>query len=135
MDTGLNVRPVLAAQSAPARVDPPVTRQAVVPELPDTQAVTAASEDVPVRFNEESGARNMRAALNSALDQKTSKLASTPVSQVVRDEATKELIFRKVNPETGRIVGQYPDEAIMRLKAYNAQLRKEELDAPKNVVA
>ncbi len=135
MDTGLNIRPVLAAQSAPVRVDPPVARQAVAPELPDTQAVTAASEDVPVRFNEESGARNLRAALNSALDRKASKIAEPPVSQVVRDEATKELIFRKVNPETGRIVGQYPDEAIMRLKAYNAQLRKEELDAPKNVVA
>ncbi|MGL4241731.1 MAG: hypothetical protein ACRCTI_11515 [Beijerinckiaceae bacterium] len=135
MDTGLNVRPVPPVGSAPVRIDPPVARQTVAPELPDAQAVTAATEDAPVRFNEEAGSRDLRAALNSAIDTKVGRLPVQPVSKVAQDEATKELIFRKVNPETGQIIGQFPEEAALRLKAYNAQQRREEAESARTFLA
>jgi hypothetical protein len=135
MDTGLNVRPVPSVGSAPVRIDPPAARQTAAPELPDTQAVTAATEDAPVRFNEEAGSRELRAALNSAFDSRANSLPVQPVSKVERDATTKELVFRKVNPETGQIVGQFPEEALLRLKAYNAQVLRDEADLARAVLA
>jgi uncharacterized FlaG/YvyC family protein len=135
MDTGLNIRPVPSVSSAPVRIDPPVARQTAAPDLPDTQAVTAAAEAAPVRFNEEAGTRDLRAALNSAIDSKARSLPAQPVNRVERDATTKELIFRKVNPETGQIIGQFPEEAMLRLKAYNAQLLKDEAEFGKAVLA
>jgi 4-hydroxy-L-threonine phosphate dehydrogenase PdxA len=127
MDTGLNIRPVQPVSTAPARVIPPVERQTAASELPAPQAVTAPADASSTRFREEADGRNLRAALNAAIDKKSDQIVTAPVQKVVRDEATKELIFRKVRPDTGQVVGQYPDEAMLRLKAYNAQVRREEL--------
>jgi hypothetical protein len=131
MDTGLSIRPVQTANLAPVRVAPPVERQTVASDLPETQAVTAAADDSPVRFQEDAGGRELRSQLNAAIDQKSSRIESQAVQKVVQDEATKELIFRKVRPDTGQVIGQYPEEAMLRLRAYNAQVLREELDAPR----
>jgi hypothetical protein len=129
MDTGLNIRPVQTANLAPVRIAPPVERQAVASDLPETQAVTAAAEVAPVSFQEDASGRGLRAQLNVAIDQKSSRIDTPAVQKVVQDEATKELIFRKVRPDTGQVVGQFPDEAMLRLKAYNAQARKDAQEA------
>ncbi len=138
MDTGLNIRPVQPVSTAPARVSPPVERQTAASELPAPQAVTAPADLSSTRFREEAEGRNLRAALNAAIDKKSDRIETAPVQKVVRDETTKELIFRKVRPDTGQVVGQYPDEAMLRLKAYNAQVRRQELataDAPRALFA
>jgi hypothetical protein len=135
MDTGLNIRPVQTVSSAPVRSDPPVARQTVSPVLPEAQAVTAASEDAPVRLNERAGQRELRAALNAAIDDRVPRAPIVPVSKVVQDEATKELVFRKISPETGEVIGQFPEEAVLRNKAYSAQLRREDLTAQGVIVA
>jgi uncharacterized FlaG/YvyC family protein len=123
MDTGLNIRPVQPVSIAPVRMSPPVERQAAASELPETQAVTAVAEDASVRSRQESQGRELRAELNSAFDRKAD-VAGTTVSKVIQDETTKELVFRKISAATGEIVGQFPEEAMLRLKAYNAQQEK-----------
>jgi hypothetical protein len=135
MDTGLNIRTAAPASPAPARIEPPAARQTVASELPEAQAVTAAPEDAPVRFNEEAGARNLRAALNAALDGKVAVPKAAAVSDIDEDAATRQLVFRKIDSDTGRVIGQFPDEAILRLKAYNARQRREEAEQMKTVVA
>lgn len=132
MDTGLNVRPVQPVASAPTRVSPPVERQTTASELPETQAVTAAAEGDSARFDEEAGSRTLCAELNAAIDKKSSRFGSEAVQKVVQDQTTKELVFRKVRPDTGQVVAQYPEEAMLRLRAYNAQMRREELDTPRD---
>jgi hypothetical protein len=135
MDTGLSIRPVQPVSVAPVRVSPPVERQTVASELPETQAVAAAPADVPVRFDDEASSRSLRAELNAAIDKKSSQIVADPVSKVVQDETTKELIFRKVSPDTGQVIRQYPDEAMLRQRAYAVQAKREALDTAKVFLA
>ncbi len=135
MDTGLSIRPVQPVSVAPVRVAPPVERQTVASELPETQAVAAVPADAPVQFNDEASARNLRAELNAAIDKKSSRIAPEPLSKVVRDETTKELVFRKISPATGEVIRQYPDEAILRQRAYSVQARREALETAKTFLA
>jgi flagellar protein FlaG len=123
MDTGLNIRPVQPVSIAPVRMSPPVERQTAASDLPETQAVTAAAEDAPVRLQQGSQARELRANLNSAFDREAEIVAKT-LNKVVQDETTKELIYRKISATTGQVVNQYPEEAVLRMKAYNAQQEK-----------
>lgn len=123
MDTGFSVRPVQPVSIAPVRMSPPVERQTVVTDLPETQVVTATAESAEVRQKQESEVRDLRAELNTAIDRKA-EIGSSTVSKVVQDETTKELIFRKISAKTGEIVGQFPDEALLRNRAYNAQQEK-----------
>jgi uncharacterized FlaG/YvyC family protein len=135
MDAGSSPRAVSTANLAPVRVLPPVERQAVASELPETQAVVAAAEDAPVRFHEDAAGRDLRAQLNAAMDRKAEPIARQTVQQVVQDDATKELVFRKVRADTGQVVGQFPEEAMLRLKAYNAQVRREAIEAAERQTA
>jgi phage-related baseplate assembly protein len=135
MDSGLSIRPVQPVSIAPVRISPPVERQTVASELPETQAVAAAPADAPVRFDDEASARNLRAELNAAIDKKSSQVTPDPVSKVVQDETTKELIFRKISPATGEVIRQYPDEAMLRQRAYSLQARREALETAKVILA
>jgi hypothetical protein len=36
-------------------------------------------------------------------------------------------VFRRYSPTTGQVVQQFPEEAILRQRAYAVQLRREEL--------
>jgi hypothetical protein len=123
MDTGLNVRIAQPVSIAPVRVAPPVERQAVASELPATQAVTAVADEPAVNLRDSNTSDNLRAEISEALDRRA-RIVGETVSKVDRDETTKELIFRKISAETGQIIGQYPDEAMLRQRAYNAQMEK-----------
>jgi hypothetical protein len=135
MDTGLNVRPVQPVSVAPVRISPPVERQTAASDLPETQAVTAAPVTDPVRFDDQRDGRELRAQLNSAIDRKSDGPPAEPLRRVVQDPATKELVFRKISPDTGQVIGQYPEEALLRLKAYNAQVNRAALVEVKRVLA
>jgi hypothetical protein len=123
MDTGLNIRPVQPVSIAPVRMSPPVERQTAVSELPDVQAVTALSKDPAADRRDDDRTGTLRAEISTALDRRARTLGQT-LNKVDRDEATKELIFRKISAETGQVVGQFPDEALLRQKAYTAQMEK-----------
>jgi len=122
METGLNVRPVQTTSVASVRVEPAPQRQAVRTDLPEAQAVPAAAQ--PERPDQYDRRQPLAAELNRAID----AIAAQPTVKVERDEATQELVFRKLSPSTGRVVQQFPDEAVMRQRAYAAQQRREALD-------
>lgn len=122
MDTGLTVRPVQPTSLAPVRIDPAPQRQVARTELPDSQAVTAPEEARPAPFDQDG--QQLRADLNRVIDART----APTISKVERDEVTRELIFRKLSASTGRVVQQFPDEAVLRQRAYAVQQRRAELD-------
>jgi uncharacterized FlaG/YvyC family protein len=123
METGLVIRPVQTASVAPVRAEPPQQRQVARTELPEAQAVLAAEDVRPVRFEQSNTEQKIIGALNRAID----AVVSQPTTRVDRDEATQELVFRKYSPSTGRVVQQFPEEAILRQRAYAVQQRREEL--------
>ncbi len=124
MDTGLNVRPVQTSTFAPVRAEPPPQRQVVSSELPEAQAVQAVAEAQPVTVDQTDQQQKLTAVLNTAIDQ----MIPARQKKVQRDEATQELVFQTINTETGTVVAQFPDDAILRQRAYAVQQRRAELD-------
>jgi uncharacterized FlaG/YvyC family protein len=123
MESGIRIRPVQTTSLAPVRPEPTVERQVVRTELPEIQSVQAIAE-----FRPENGLRDEQRVILSGLNRAIDEQAAEPTRKVTRDEATKELVFSKISPETGEVIGQYPDEAILRMRAYSAQARTAELD-------
>src|ERR1044072_1761408 len=100
MDTGLAVRPTTGAtQTSIARPDPAPVRQAVATDLAPAQSVTASS--------------NAEAARHDAQSAQDSN-----VRKIIIDAHSREVIFQVVNAESGRVVRQVPEEAMLRLRAY-----------------
>ncbi|MGL4636739.1 MAG: hypothetical protein ACRCWF_12225 [Beijerinckiaceae bacterium] len=129
MDTGLNVRPVQAQSFAPVRVQPAPERQVVRTELPEEQSVQAVAKTEAVAFDDKDKQSQLRAQIGSAIDNRTVENSK----KVDRDAVTQELVFRTVSSTTGRVVSQFPDEAILRQRAYAVQQRRDELDAAREV--
>lgn len=130
MDTGLNIRPVQPSTFAPVRSDAARERVATRTELPDTNVVLAVAEARPVQFDQNDQQRGLRSNLNVAIDVRQSPVQAVVLENktVVRDEATQELVFRTVSAETGEVVNQFPDDAILRQRAYSVQQRRAELN-------
>ncbi len=124
MDTGANVRPVQPSTNTVTWNDVSVQRQATRTELPPTQAVVAAAESDPVQFEQTGKEPAVRAKLNRVID----AIEGRPTLKVEQDEVTRDIVFRKVSPETGAVVQQFPDEAVMRQRAYAVQQRRAELE-------
>jgi uncharacterized FlaG/YvyC family protein len=120
MDSGIKIRPVQTASVAITRQEPAVERQVARTELPATQSVQAAAEG-QAQEGLRQDQRNFFAGLNRAIDE----IAAEPLRKVTRDEATKELVFTSISPETGEVVRQFPDEAILRQRAYAQQVLRD----------
>jgi flagellar protein FlaG len=100
MDTGLAVRPTTGAtQTNIARPDPAPVREAVATDLAAAQSVTASA--------------NANAARHDAQSAQESN-----VRKIILDAHSREVIFQVVNAESGRVIRQIPDEAMLRLRAY-----------------
>jgi|SRR6187399_2973605 hypothetical protein len=99
MSTDFSIKPVGAPVATP--IAPPVSQaadQAVATELPQRQSVTVA--DAPARA---------RADVN----------ASASVShQVVIDRAAASIVYQVVDQRTSLVVNQFPEEAVLRRRAY-----------------
>jgi hypothetical protein len=98
MSTDFSIKPVRVPAATPV-VQPSSegTAKAVSPELPASQSVTAAGASV----------RN---------DPQT---ASDFVShQVVIDRAAASIVYQVVDNRTNLVVQQFPDEAVLRRRAY-----------------
>ena len=100
MSTDFSIRPVGAPAVTPV-VQPSgdAAHKAVATELPASQSVTAASASASVRNDPET--------------------ASDYVShQVVIDRAAASIVYQVVDNRTNLVVQQFPDEAVLRRRAY-----------------
>ena len=100
MSTDFSIKPVGAPVAAPI-VQPirEAAERAVATELPARQSVTAAGTSVSVRNDPET--------------------ASDYVShQVVIDRAAASIVYQVVDNRTNLVVQQFPDEAVLRRRAY-----------------
>jgi uncharacterized FlaG/YvyC family protein len=119
METGNIVKPVAsAAPAAPARADHLVAAGAVRTELAPEASVQQAGETPPVRFAPSDGA-DFSASLDQALREVVER-------NITVDPRTRELVFQTISKETGEVVRQVPDEAMLRLRAYIREMREAE---------
>ena len=122
MGTGLNIRPVQASSFVPVRAEAAQGRQVTPTELPEVQTVTAVSDVRPVQRDTLDQQPKFTADINRSID-----ALAEPSKKVTIDETTRELIFRTINAQTGAVVTQFPDDAILRQRAYNLQQERQEL--------
>ncbi len=101
MSTDFSIRPVGAA--APSPVVSPQSQaasNAVATQLPAGQSVTAADAGASVRNDPQSVAEN------------------DVTHQAFFDRDAAAMVFQVVNGRTDQVVEQYPDEAVLRRRAY-----------------
>jgi flagellar protein FlaG len=113
METGLTTRPTGTPTQMVVRPEPAPARQTVATELAPSQSVTASAESANARND----------GPNNAL------LKGSTSREFVLDAQSREMIFRVVDVRSGRVVRQVPDEAMMRLRAYNRALANGESPA------
>ncbi len=71
----------------------------------------------PARFNPANETAS-RAALDQAVRETISR-------RIILEPKTRQVIYQAVDEETGEVVRQVPDEALLRLRAYARELRQE----------
>jgi hypothetical protein len=101
MSTDFSIRPVGAPAATPVVQSPSsdAADNAVATELPASQSVTAADAGTAVRND--------------------SQAQSESIShQAFIDSAAVSIVYQVVNERTGAVVEQYPDEAVLRRRAY-----------------
>jgi hypothetical protein len=116
MSTDFSIKPVGAPVATP--IAPPVSEaadRAVATELPPSRSVTAVDANVRARVNAD--------------------VASASLSnQVVIDRAAASIVYQVVDSRTSLVVKQFPDEAILRRRAYFRALDLTK-DAPTRLLA
>jgi len=111
MSTDFSIRPVGIPAPAPIATTPsPAANDAVQTDLPPRQTVNASDAGT--------GARN---------DLRQNESIS---HQVVFDQAAASFVFQVVNQNTDEVVTQFPDEAMLRRRAYFHALDLSKADAP-----
>ena len=99
MSTDFSIRPVGAPAASPVVPSSEAANKAVATELPASQSVTAADASANVRNDTE--------------------FASDHVShQVVIDRAAASIVYQVVDVRTSAVVQQFPEEAVLRRRAY-----------------
>ena len=101
MSTDFSIRPVGAPAGTPV-IQPlsEAVNSAVATELPASQSVTAVDANVAVRNDAQAA-------------------ASDYVShQAFIDQAAASIVYQVVDSRTQAVVAQYPDEAVLRRRAY-----------------
>lgn len=103
MDTGLAIRPTTTTTQPIVRPEPAPAAEAVATDLAPAQSVTAAA-----------GSNAPRHDATSAPD--------AQVRKIVLDAHSRELIYQVLDADSGRVVRQIPEEAMLRLRAYTRSL-------------
>jgi hypothetical protein len=107
MSTDFSIKPVGAPVAAPI-VQPirEAARQAVKTELPASSTVTAADAGLAVRNDSNVVSRS---------------------NQVVIDREAASIVYQVIDNRTSEVVKQFPDEAVLRRRAYfrSLELAKE----------
>ncbi|WP_046868311.1 hypothetical protein [Microvirga massiliensis] len=111
MDSGSISKPFSAAVlNAPQRIEPLASVGAVKTELPPEESVQQVAETAAVQLTPSEGAMR-HARLEQALQRTIEK-------RLVDDPRSREPVQQSVDAETGRVVRQVPDEALLRIRAY-----------------
>lgn len=101
MSTDFSIRPVGAPVATPVVQAPSeAANNAVATELPASQSVTAVDAGGAVR-------NDTPAALNDYVSH-----------QAFIDQAAASIVYQIVDNRTNAVVAQYPDEAVLRRRAY-----------------
>jgi hypothetical protein len=110
MSTDFNIKPVGAPVAAP--IVPPISeaaKNAIATELPASQSV--AAPDATVRTNVDSDAVHL--SISNA------SIANPSVSnQVIIDRDAASIVYQVVDNRTSQVVKQFPEEAVLRRRAY-----------------
>lgn len=116
MDTGSIARPApMAAPGAPLRVDTLASAGAVRTDLPPDASVQQPAAVEAVRFDPTDGAQD-RAKLDAALRDMIDR-------RITIEPKTREVVYQTVDKESGEVIRQIPDEALLRLRAYGREMR------------
>ncbi|MFB9265779.1 hypothetical protein ACFFWD_21930 [Bradyrhizobium erythrophlei] len=107
MSTDFNIKPVGAPVAAP--IAPPASetaQKAVATELPLRQSVTAPEPSVRVTIDAN--------AVNASLINQSASLTN----QVIIDREAAAIVYQVVDDRTSQVVKQFPEEAVLRRRAY-----------------
>jgi hypothetical protein len=108
MDAGLTIRPTVSvAESSIVRPEPMPVRAAVAPTLPPPKSVFASTDAARTQAHDSALQAQQQAQMRR---------------EVVIDTQTREVIFRVIDVRNGEIDHQVPDEALLRMRAYNRTL-------------
>jgi hypothetical protein len=127
MSTDFNIRPVGAPVAAP--IAQPVSgaaQNAVATVLPASQSVAAV--DASSRTGNESDA--VQVSISNAAA--SNAAAASVTNQVVIDRDAATVVYQVVDVRTSQVVEQFPDEAVLRRRAYfhTLDLTKEDSTRP-----
>ena len=115
MEMGSIAKPApVSAHNAPQRVGP--IAGAVRTELPPEASVQQVAEVEAVRFDPSDGAHD-RAKLDAALRDMIDR-------RITIEPKTREVVYQTINRESGEVIRQIPDEALLRLRAYGREMRE-----------
>src|SRR5215813_11069968 len=115
MSTDFSIRPV--GSPAPSPIVAPLSQaagNAVATELPARQSVTAADTAVPVR--------------NDPID-----VVEDFAHQAYFDREAHAMVYQVVNDKTDQVVTQYPDDAVLRRRAYFQALDQSRSVPPRKI--
>jgi len=105
MSTDFSIKPVGAPVAAPVvQHVSEAAQHAVATQLPASQSVSAA--DAPSRANIDSDA--VRVSISNA----------SVSNQVVIDRDARSVVYQVVDNRTSQVVKQFPEEAVLRRRAY-----------------
>ena len=116
MSSDFSVRPVGTPAPVPfIQPSSQAVANAVPTDLPPSQTVTATEAGIPVRNDVQAKVANDLSVSH----------------QAYYDRAAAALVFQVVNRKTDQVVTQYPDEAVLRRRAYFNTLDLQKEDAPR----
>ena len=133
-------RPAVGSNS-PGRPETVQYREAVRTELPRIQRVTQpasndASSGTDDRRSGDGAARDARilADRKARMERIADTIRESLQKRIEKDDAAGMLVYRTVDKVTGEVVRQFPDEMILKLKAYAREMaRKQEVQASDNL--
>lgn len=100
------------------RTDLTPQKQSVTTDLPQEKSVAMLRDSQPGLMEGDTRSRN------AAMSATAGRLAAENRRQLARevqvevDEATSDFVYKTVNPETGDVIAQFPNETLMKIRAY-----------------
>jgi hypothetical protein len=108
MSSDFSIKPVGTPVAAP--MPPPAADEAVAAELPAHQSVAAADTSPRLRHDTESASDNLS-------------------HHVILDRDAASIVYQVVDKRTSLVVRRYPDQAVLRRRAYFRALEQAREDA------
>jgi flagellar protein FlaG len=118
MDSGSISKPIsVVVPNAPQRAEALVSAGATRTELLPEESVQQVADTAAVQLTPSDGAMQ-RAQIDDAFQRLIEK-------RLVADPRSREPVQQSVDAETGRVVRQVPDEALLRIRAYAREMSEQ----------